>query len=211
MPEAMKEIADLEKQEHRKHLIQSKTPWKFEGSEYTEIDLSGLEKLTIQDAIAVQRQSIDERESAAAALCETTTAFARGIAARASGMPIEFFKLAPRRISRLLVNHVQAFFNVKNRTENHILYLEKSYLFDGKTYEKIDLNGLANLTSMNESAAENRLTLEGFLITHTSLNYLYACVLASMASGLPEDFFTGLPLYETLKLKTAVNDPSFFE
>lgn len=28
---------------------------------------------------------------------------------------------------------------------------------------------------------------------------------------LPEEFFTGLPLYEVLKIKNAVNDAGFFE
>ena len=31
-----------------------------------------------------------------------------------------------------------------------------------------------------------------------------------VATGIPEDFFTGLPLCELLKLKNAVNDPDFF-
>jgi hypothetical protein len=49
------------------------------------------------------------------------------------------------------------------------------------------------------------------MITETSFNYLYVCVLASMATGLPEGFFTGLPIDELLKLKNAVNDGDFFE
>lgn len=40
---------------------------------------------------------------------------------------------------------------------------------------------------------------------------LYACVIASMATGLPEEFFTGLPVCEAVKLKNAVNDGDFFE
>ena len=43
------------------------------------------------------------------------------------------------------------------------------------------------------------------------LNHPYACILAGMATGLPEEFFTGLPLYEVLKIKNAVNDAGFFE
>ena len=48
-------------------------------------------------------------------------------------------------------------------------------------------------------------------MTENGTNYLYACVIASMATGIPEDFFTSLPLYELLKLKNAVNDSGFFE
>lgn len=46
-------------------------------------------------------------------------------------------------------------------------------------------------------------------MTENGTNYLYACVIASMATGIPEDFFTSLPLYELLKLKNAVNDADF--
>ena len=52
---------------------------------------------------------------------------------------------------------------------------------------------------------------EGFVVTETSFNYLYACIVASMATGLPEEFFTGLPVCEAVKLKNAVNDGDFFE
>ena len=64
---------------------------------------------------------------------------------------------------------------------------------------------------MTESAAENMIAREGFLVTETSFNYLYACCLAGMATGKPKEFFTSLPLKELLKLKNAVNDAGFFE
>ena len=144
-------------------------------------------------------------------LCETTTAFVRILAARATGLPIEFFKLAPRSVSRRIYGMVMGYMNVDSNTENHIMRLEKPYYFEGKQYTEIDLNGVADLNSLNKSAAENRLTRAGFMVTDTSYNYLYACILAGMATGLPEEFFTGLPLYEVLKIKNAVNDAGFFE
>ena len=186
------------------YLLKLNRPYVFEGKEYAEIDLAGLDKLTVQDAI-------NEREPAAMLLCETTTAFVRILAAKATGLPIEFFKLAPRSVSRRIYGMVMGYMNVDSNTENHIMRLEKPYYFEGKQYTEIDLNGVADLNSLNESAAENRLTRAGFMVTDTSYNYLYACILAGMATGLPEEFFTGLPLYEVLKIKNAVNDAGFFE
>lgn len=186
-------------------------PYKFEGKEYTEIDLSGLDKLTVKDAIDIQRQLFNEREVAAAMLTETTTAFARAVAAKATELPIEFFKLMPRGASRRVLGSVRGYMNVDAATENHVMRLVKPVHFKGNTYTEIDLNGIADLNSMNESEAENRMARAGFVVTETSYNFLYPCILASMATGLPEEFFTGLPLYETLKLKNAVNDSSFFE
>ena len=183
MAEANEETAQTTQSER---VIDLGKPYKFEGTEYTSIDLSGLDKLTVKDAIDAQRQLFNEREVAAAMLCETTTAFAR------AGV-------------------VRNYMNVDAATENHVMQLEEPYHFKGQTYTEVDLNGIADLNSMNESEAENRLARAGFMVTETSFNYLFACILASMATGLPEEFFTGLPLREVLKLKNAVNDSGFFE
>jgi hypothetical protein len=205
--------AEVEAQEttEREGVIVLKTPYLFEGTEYAEIDLSGLEKLTVKDAVDAQRELFNEREVAASTLCETTTAFARKIACKATELPIEFFQLAPRRVSRQVTGAVHAYLNRDGKTENHVMQLDKPYQFKGKTYTEVDLNGIADLNSLNESEAENRIVRAGFMITENSFNYLYACTLASMATGLPDEFFTGLPLYEALKIKNAVNDAGFFE
>lgn len=192
-------------------VIEMNKPYLFEGEEYTRIDLTDLHRMTVQDAIDAQRQVFGEREMAAAMLSETTTAFARVIAAKAAQKPVEFFKLLPRGTSRKVCAAVREYMNADAGTENHVMKLNAPYHFQGKTYTEVDLNGLADLNSMNESEAENRLTRAGFMVTETSFNYLFACVLASMATGLPEEFFTGLPIHETLKLKAAVNDGDFFE
>lgn len=202
----------------REHVVEFKTPYRFEGKEYTEVDLGGLTGLTVKDAIDVQRRLFGGEEIAATLLTETTTAFARAIAVKASGRPVEFFKLMPRRESRQVMNHVRGYIlGTKKGTEDHVMQLEQPYTFEDKngesvkTYTEVDLGGIADLTCMHESAAENRMAREGFMVTDTSFNYLYACALASMATDLPEEFFTGLPVCETVKLKNAVNDAGFFE
>lgn len=93
MAEANEETAQTTQNER---VIDLGKPYKFEGTEYTSIDLSELDKLTVKDAIDAQRQLFNEREVAAAMLCETTTAFARAIAAKAAELPIEFFADAAR-------------------------------------------------------------------------------------------------------------------
>ena len=194
-----------------KNVITFKKPYKFEGKEYTEIDLSGLDKLTIKDAIDIQKQLASEREVAALSLTETSTAFARKVAAKATGQLIEFFELMPRALSKQVQTAVLTYLNVDTNTENHVMTFEKSYTFDGKIYKDIDLAKIGDLTSLNESEAENRMAREGIISPDNSTNYFYSCILASMATGQPEEFFTGLPFKEILKLKLAVNDPSFFE
>lgn len=198
--------------ENNAYFLKFAKPYTFEGKEYEGIDLSGLSSLTVQDAIDAQKQLFNEGEVATAMVSETTTAFARAIVTKATGLPVEFFKFAPRSISRRLTATVQGYLNEgAGETKDHIMQLSEPKVWEGKEIKEIDLNALADLTGMNESEAENRLARAGFMITETSFNYLYACILASMATGLDEKFFTSLPIRETLKLKNAVNDQSFFE
>ena len=58
--------------------------------------------------------------------------------------------------------------------------------------------------------AENRLAGYGFTPVNTGHNYAYVCIIASMGTGYPVDFFAGLPLCEAVKLRDAINS-DFFE
>lgn len=201
-----------EQDEERRHVVQFKRPYLFERKEYEEVDLGGLDAMTVKDAIEVQKQLFSQQEVAASLMTETTVAFAQALAVKASGKPVEFFKLMKKPFYRPVFRHVREYvMSTEKGVENHVMQLEKPHFFDGKTYTEIDLNGVADLNSMQENAAENRMAREGFVITETSFNYLYACITASMATGLPEEFFTSLPICEAVKLKNAVNDGDFFE
>lgn len=203
---------ESEQAEEKKHIVTFKRPYLFERKEYTEVDLGGLEKLTVKDAIDAQRQLFSQQEVAASLLTETTTAFAQALAVKASGKPVEFFKLMKKPFYRPVFRHVREYvMSTEKGVENHVMKLEKPCFFDGKEYREINLSGVADLNSMQESAAENYIAREGFVVTETSFNYLFACVIASMATELPVEFFMGLPICETVKLKNAVNDGDFFE
>lgn len=191
-------------------LILSK-PYRFEGVEYHEIDLRGLDKLTIQDAIDIQKKFLNQQEVAGLVVTETTTAFAMELASRATGLPIEFFKLLPRNAGRKVKGIVQQHLHSNTTWDNGVLRLETPHEFQGETYQEIDLSGIADLTVLQESSAENMMTQAGFIVTENTFNYLYACIIASMATNKPKTLFTSLPLCELLSLKNAVNDTGFFE
>lgn len=206
MPEEIKRT-----EQERARVITLKRPHTWEQKEYTEIDLSGLDRLTIQDAIDAQRVLFGQQEVAASLLCETTTSFAMEIAARASGMPIEFFKMLPIYAGRQVKRAVQEYIRGGGSDGGSVMWLEKPYFFGGEQYTEFDFSPVADMSIMQESAAENVMAREGFVITENSFNYLYACVIASMAVNKPKELFTGLPLYELLNLKEAVNNSDFFE
>ncbi len=221
MSEAEKTITTEEQQQQTEeqhqqtaespYVVKLKKPFTFEKKQYTEIDLSGLENLTIQDAVDAQKSLFEQQEVASALVCETTTAFAMEIACKASGLPIEFFKTMPIGAGRAVKHTVKAFINVKNKGKGNVLRLEKPYSFKGEQFEEFDLSAIGEMSVMNESAAENAMAREGFVITENSFNYLYACIIAGMAVKKPKELFTGLPLNELLKLKETVNSADFFE
>lgn len=197
--------------EEREHVVVLKKPHTWEQKKYTEIDLGGLEDLTIQDAIDAQRDLFGQQDVASSLLCETTTAFAMEIASRASGLPIEFFRMLPIGAGRQVKRTVHEYLKRSGEAENGVLRLRKPRYFGGEQYTEFDLSGIGDMSVMQESAAENVMAREGFIITENSFNYLYACVIAGMAVDRPKELFTGLPLYELLNLKEAVNNSDFFE
>lgn len=185
-------------------------PYRFEGKEYTGVDLSGFEKLTVKDLVDTQKELFQGQETAATILCETTTAFARALLQKAEGRAKEFYSLMPRRLWRQVKQAVLSKLGAKKENRGQVLVLDAPYSFNGKEYTEIDLSALVNVTVLDETEAENRLAREGFVITENSLNYLYACFMAGEVTGLGEEFFLGLPVREGMKLKNLVSDESFF-
>lgn len=219
----MAEAIALETAE-KKIVVEFKKPYKFEGKEYTELDLSGLEKLTVQDVIDVQRELIDQGNTAALGIIESTTGFAMSLATKASRKPVELFKLMPRsamnQVQQTVMKAVsgsQTREQAEEQAKNHVMKFDRPYVYNGKkadikgqTFESVDLSGVSELCTMHELTAENRMTAEGFTVMNKDRNYFHAVIVASQGTGLPEDFFTGLPLCEAAKLRSAV-DSGFFE
>ena len=205
------------------NIVKFDKPYKFEGKEYDSLDLSDMEKMTVQDIVDAQKELSGELASLAA--MEATTSFAQEMAVKATGKPVEFFKLMPRGKIKLVQAAVmnamdsgQKADDVKAQLKSHALKFAAPYTYEGdekaelkgQTFEGIDLSGVGELNTMNESTAENRLVAAGFNPVNTGRNYLYCCIIASMGTGYPVDFFAGLPLREAVKLRDAVN-ADFFE
>lgn len=85
-----------------------------------------------------------------------------------------------------------------------ILNLSKKYEFDGKTYENIDLTSLDNLTAENLIQANRILEKNGNSSFLQEMTLEYACVLCSIATKLPIEFFESLHPKDAIKLKNRV-------
>lgn len=68
-------------------------PYKFEGTEYEGIDLSGIVDLTAADQLWAERHC--SQETMLNPVKEMSTEMAMLLATRATGKPIEFFKFLP--------------------------------------------------------------------------------------------------------------------
>ena len=88
-------------------VLKFKKPYKFEGREYTEVDLSAMEDMTAADLCAVGK--IMTRLGIVNPVAEMTVDYAIYMAARASGKPVEFFKGLPPKEGIKLKNMVTGF------------------------------------------------------------------------------------------------------
>lgn len=71
-------------------------PFKFEGEEYTEIDLSGIDDLTGQDMLELQKVS-KITNARGAVLPEMDLGYAFHVASKVTKLPLEFFEKLPAR------------------------------------------------------------------------------------------------------------------
>lgn len=210
------ETAAAEGKNDSSKVVKFTKPYKFDDENYSELDLSGMDRLTVEDAILAVKKLTDNGELAAMVMPETATAYTDELAAKATGLPIEFFQLLPVGASKKVRQMVQSCFNSpiedgEGESKPHVMKLHKPATYKGETISEIDLSGVANLTALNIRQAENRMEEEGIHAVERTANYYYCCLIASMATGKDVKFFLDLPLTEAMPLKNAVNDKDFFE
>ena len=83
-------------------------PYLFDRREYTEIDLSGMENLTGDDMVAINR-NMARSLSGSAAVPEVSVEYACYFAGRAAKLPVEFFTGLPAREVLKVKNRVVGF------------------------------------------------------------------------------------------------------
>lgn len=90
---------------------------------------------------------------------------------------------------------------------NNDLYkveFSKPYTFEGEEYTGIDLTGCDELTGNDAARAEKIMTARGENNMFPEMSATYAFIIASMGTGKPVEFFSGLPLKDSTKVKNRV-------
>lgn len=84
----------------------------------------------------------------------------------------------------------------------YVIPLKKPIMFEGKTYDSIDLTGLENIRAADMIAINRRLARMGSEVQENSLEY--ALYMAAEASSLPIEFYEQLKCSVAMKVKTCV-------
>lgn len=88
-------------------ILKFRKPYRFEGQDYTEVDLSGMEDMNAADLCAVAK--LANRDAGVTPIIEMTMPYAMYMAARASHKPVEFFQGLPMPEAVKLKNMVTGF------------------------------------------------------------------------------------------------------
>ena len=92
----------------------------------------------------------------------------------------------------------------KNKKDNLVTF-KKPFIFEGQTYESLDLSGLENLSTEQLCQAERIFERSGGVSALKEMNLEYAIIVANLATGLPVEFFKALPAREGSKVKNRVS------
>lgn len=108
----MAEVTDIKKATEatasKEAVIKLSRTYDFEGEKIKEIDMSGLEEITANDMIKANK--VLNNNGTVTVLPETNLEYTLIIAASASGLPIEFFKILVPKDAMKVKNRVTSFF-----------------------------------------------------------------------------------------------------
>lgn len=89
--------------------------------------------------------------------------------------------------------------------EDFIIRFDAPYRFEGKTYTGIDLSGLRELRAKDIWKLNRTYRSSGNIPLLQEMDNEYTARVAARAAGLPIEFFEGMPLSESIKVRAMVS------
>lgn len=80
----------------------------------------------------------------------------------------------------------------------------KPFKFEGEEHKGVDLSGLEDMSTEQLTQAERIFERSGGVSALKELNLEYTCIIASIVTGKPLEFFKALPAKDGNKIKTQV-------
>lgn len=99
----------------------------------------------------------------------------------------------------------------KAEENDMIVKFSKTYNFEGETISEIDLSGMEDLSANDMIKANKVLQANGTVSALPETSVEYALTIAASATGKPVEFFKGLKMRDTMKIKTKVTNFLFGE
>ena len=88
----------------------------------------------------------------------------------------------------------------------YLVVFRKPFVFEGETYESVDLSGLEDLSAADMIAANKIMERGGTVNVLPEMSLEYACIISARATRMPVEFFRALPPKEALKVKKRVTN-----
>lgn len=95
--------------------------------------------------------------------------------------------------------------DVQENEESLVLEFHKPYVFEGQTYDSVDLSALENITGQMMIEIERECIKKG-IIALQEMSLSYAQLISAKVTGIPIEFFTGLDAKDSNKLKSIVSN-----
>lgn len=184
-------------------------PIAFEGKSWEHMDLNGLYGLTMQDMADAQNEAIRQGSVAGMTLPETSTAVLMALAAKATGEPIEFFQMMPKKAGRAVKSEVQRFLMDATTPEAMRVQLETPLKVGDKTVETLDLSAIADMKTIQMMEVEERMAQKGLVYSEPMTSYSFAAALAAVATGIPEGTMLQAGIRDGVAIKAAVTKDFF--
>lgn len=87
-----------------------------------------------------------------------------------------------------------------------VLKFNKPFVFEGVTYNEIDLSALENITGEDMIQVNRRLTAAGCAPFLQEMSLEYAQMMAAQVTGMPIELFKALPAKASMKLKNILTN-----
>lgn len=86
-----------------------------------------------------------------------------------------------------------------------VVKLSKPYRFEGKEVTEVDLNGLEDLTGADMISIGRMMRKRGNTDASPEVTMEFSFFAAMQATGMPLEFFYGLSMKDSMRIKTRVN------
>lgn len=90
-------------------------------------------------------------------------------------------------------------------TDFMVVKLSRPYRFEGKEITEVDLNGLEDLTGADMISIGRMMRKRGNTDASPEVTMEFSFFAAMQATGMPLEFFYGLSMKDSMRIKTRVN------